>query len=227
MAQLWRANRVYFSLVLFFVVLAAITLGGLEHGQSILWLNSHRTSFWDAFFRASNHFGEEPAFVLAFVFLLFVAYRYAAAVPLLGGAATLLAYGAKQLFGKPRPLAYFRQIGRWEEVVPLDGVVVHSGLTSFPSGHTLAAFALFTFLALVVPRKKGIPVLLFLMALSAGMARVYLVQHFLEDVLAGAVLGVLLGVLFYWAARPRAGSSSWWDGRLPGLSTNASTKPEA
>ncbi len=214
MRQLWWANRLFFSLIVIFILLASAGLAVWEHGEAILLFSGHRSPFWNEFFRVANTFGEEPAFVLAFLFLLFVGYRYAAGVPLLAGAATLLAFGAKSLFGRPRPMAYFREVDRWHEVVPVEGVAVHSGLNSFPSGHTLAAFALFTYLALVVPRKQGTALLFFLLALSGGLARIYLVQHFLEDVLAGAVLGVLLGLAAYLLLRPTAGRKSWWDGSL-------------
>lgn len=60
---------------------------------------------------------------------------------------------------------------------------------SFPSGHTASCFAavgtlLFTF------KKLGIPLLLF--AAFMGFSRMYLFVHFPTDVLAGAVLGILM-----------------------------------
>jgi len=214
MRQLLQANRLFFRLIASFVLLASAGLTVWEHGEAVLLFSGYRSPFWNEFFRLANTFGEAPAFVLAFFFLLFRGYRYAAGVPLLAGAATLLAFGFKNLFGRPRPMAYFREIDRWHEVLPVEGVAVHSGLNSFPSGHTLAAFALFTYLALVVPRKRAAAVLFFLLALSGGLARIYLVQHFLEDVLAGAVLGVLLGLAAYLLLRPAPGRKSWWDGSL-------------
>jgi undecaprenyl-diphosphatase len=64
---------------------------------------------------------------------------------------------------------------------------------SFPSGHTMNAFAVATALALRFPAlSPG----LFLLAASIGASRVVLGLHFASDVWAGAALGALLG----WAA---------------------------
>jgi undecaprenyl-diphosphatase len=63
---------------------------------------------------------------------------------------------------------------------------------SFPSGHTMNAFAIATVLALRFPALA--PALLFLAA-SVGTSRVVLGLHFASDVWAGAVLGALIGWL--------------------------------
>lgn len=61
---------------------------------------------------------------------------------------------------------------------------------SFPSGHALNAFAIGTVIALAFP-----PVALPVLALAASVAasRVVLGLHWLSDVLAGALLGLLIG----------------------------------
>lgn len=63
------------------------------------------------------------------------------------------------------------------------------GTSSFPSGHATVAFACATMLA-AIDRRLAIPAF----ALAAGIAwsRVYVGVHYPLDVLAGAVLGVLL-----------------------------------
>ncbi len=63
---------------------------------------------------------------------------------------------------------------------------------SFPSGHTGSSFGAAT--ALFMWNKKwGIPALA--VAALVGLSRLYLFVHFPTDVLAGAVLGILCGVL--------------------------------
>ncbi|MDD2992142.1 MAG: phosphatase PAP2 family protein [Pygmaiobacter sp.] len=61
---------------------------------------------------------------------------------------------------------------------------------SFPSGHTAAGFAAAS--ALLFSRRKGWWAAMALAALIA-FSRLYLYVHFLTDVLAGAMLGVLCG----------------------------------
>ena len=60
---------------------------------------------------------------------------------------------------------------------------------SFPSGHATVAFACATVLALAVPRLR---VPLFVLAVLIAFSRVYVGVHYPFDVLAGALLGVVL-----------------------------------
>jgi undecaprenyl-diphosphatase len=63
--------------------------------------------------------------------------------------------------------------------------------SSFPSGHATVSFACATVLALAVPRLRA-P--LFALAALIAFSRVYVGVHYPFDVLAGAALGLLLGV---------------------------------
>jgi undecaprenyl-diphosphatase len=62
---------------------------------------------------------------------------------------------------------------------------------SFPSGHATVSFACATVLALAVPRLR---VPLFALAALIAFSRVYVGVHFPFDVLAGAVLGVVIAI---------------------------------
>ena len=62
---------------------------------------------------------------------------------------------------------------------------------SFPSGHATVGFACATVLALAVPRLR-MP--LFALAALISFSRVYVGVHYPFDVIAGAVLGLLLGI---------------------------------
>ncbi|HXB54471.1 MAG TPA: phosphatase PAP2 family protein [Vicinamibacteria bacterium] len=65
---------------------------------------------------------------------------------------------------------------------------------SFPSGHTMNAFALGSVL---VPALPALAVPVFLVAGSIGVSRVILGLHFLSDVLVGALLGLFIGGTAY------------------------------
>lgn len=74
----------------------------------------------------------------------------------------------------------------------IEGVTV-SGHHSFPSGHTATAFALvFTIILLI--KSKATKWLVLFLAFGVAYSRIYLGQHFLSDVLAGAFIGILCGV---------------------------------
>lgn len=63
---------------------------------------------------------------------------------------------------------------------------------SFPSGHTLASFEAATVLMLR-DKRIGIPALI--LAVLIAFSRLYLYVHYPSDVLAGILLGVLIGAL--------------------------------
>lgn len=71
-------------------------------------------------------------------------------------------------------------------------VVEASDEFSFPSGHTCAAFLLWTLCSAVFPI-LAMPLLLW--AILVGCSRVVLGVHFPADILAGAVLGYSIGQL--------------------------------
>jgi len=67
--------------------------------------------------------------------------------------------------------------------------------TSFPSGHTVTAFALATAFSFLYPSFRA-PA--FIIAAVIGLSRVVLTAHYLSDVIAGAVVGIIcsLGVKY-------------------------------
>ena len=72
----------------------------------------------------------------------------------------------------------------WADILPPDQF-------SFPSGHTMTAFAIALVVSYFYPTLEW-P--LYFLAVSIAVSRVVLGMHFLSDVLAGAVLGSALGL---------------------------------
>ena len=101
----------------------------------------------------------------------------------------------KYIFDAPRPQLYFKdQLSKLHFVKGIEILSYHS----FPSGHTVTAFSsalLITYLA----KNKNWGFLLLLIAILIGFSRMYLSEHFFEDVTAGSALGVF-GAIFwiYW-----------------------------
>lgn len=65
---------------------------------------------------------------------------------------------------------------------------------SFPSGHTAAAFAAST-AVFCCNRKYGAYMLV--LAVLMGLSRLYFAVHFPTDVMAGLVIGIVIGILSY------------------------------
>lgn len=181
----------------------------------IYWVSVHRTKVGDDFFAIVTHGGEGIAYILAIVVLLFVRFRYALMVPLIGISSLGLSAALKDLFVAPRPYHVLMTSNRLDWVQFPDGYApIQSAQSSFPSGHTLSAFALLGFLAFVLsPRWLKIACLV--LATLVGISRVYLVCHFPADVCAGAMLGTLLAIMFWLVQSSFARDEKlWWNKRL-------------
>ena len=108
--------------------------------------------------------------------------------------ASALNFLIKEAVGRSRPP---HEIG-------LEALVGVPGSPSFPSGHAMSAFAVAGAIAVLAPRARW-PVLA--LASAIAFSRVYLGVHCWIDVLAGAALGLAVGVLVAVALRQaRAGS---------------------
>jgi membrane-associated phospholipid phosphatase len=64
---------------------------------------------------------------------------------------------------------------------------------SFPSGHTACAFAIWITIA-IGSSNRAIQGLCIFIAAMVGWSRIYLGQHFLEDVLAGSIIGIATAI---------------------------------
>lgn len=194
---LWRANASFFLLFTLFLLAGAALLFTIEQGDAVLYFIGWRGTGADVFFYYANWLGDGLVFVPAVLAMLFYRYRFAATLPFLGVSVSFFTQSAKRFFAHPRPFAYFQDLQIADRLVPVEGVSLHGGMNSFPSGHTMTAFALFAFLALCLPYKRTLGALFFFLALLAGIARIYLAQHFLKDVYLGAVMGVALALFWY------------------------------
>jgi undecaprenyl-diphosphatase len=140
----------------------------------------------------ATRFGDGPGWAAMGVGLVAAGSqgRAAAAAAMVAAlAASGVFMALKRCFRRPRPCD--RAPHPFFDVRPPDAF-------SFPSGHTMNAFAIATVLALSFP--PLLPALVFLAA-SIGASRVVLGLHYASDVGAGAALGVLIGACAFAALR--------------------------
>lgn len=97
------------------------------------------------------------------------------------GAGQLSFFVLKRLIGRERPCA--TETHCWSDLLPPDRF-------SFPSGHTITAFAITFSLGLYYPTLLAG---LIFCALSVAASRVILGLHYLSDVIVGIVIGIAIG----------------------------------
>ncbi|MEO9869304.1 phosphatase PAP2 family protein [Ekhidna sp.] len=165
-----------------------------SHGNFVLWLNELHNPIWDFFFKYWTHSGGAPFFIVITIYLLIRKKRFAHILSLVGISVGLISVFFKQILFADvmRPSKYFEGQAT---IFPIDGVDLLE-YHSFPSGHSMTAFALATFLVLMLQNNKYSIVILILATLTA-LSRVYLGQHFLLDVVAGSLIGTIIATIYY------------------------------
>lgn len=176
-----RLSRGYVYVLIVLFLMSII----LNKGDAVLWLNGHHTPFLDSLFRFATNLGDGIIFIPIVLVMLFIRFEYAImCVVLSAGHGILVSIFKRLLFPSlERPRNYLSH----ESLYFVPGVDIHSSHT-FPSGHTTTAFCAALFLGMVSKNKTTGYVTLML-ALLVGCSRIYLLQHFLIDVAAGAVIG--------------------------------------
>lgn len=196
---------------LLFLAAGGLSLAFIEQGDALRFCSDNRSVLGDYFFYYGTMLGEEMTYAILTIIGLFVSYRVAIMIPLTGFVVMGLSNLLKWFFKQKRPALYFGEQGRMEEFQLVDGVYLLEGYTSFPSGHTMSGFALFALVAIIFGAKKWwISPLCLLAALTVGLSRVYLFQHFLRDVVAGAVIGVALAYLIHYLFSFRKHDRQFW-----------------
>jgi membrane-associated phospholipid phosphatase len=141
--------------------------------------------------RYANRFGGgmNPVMVILFFLIAGVVYRhrrwiaYAVAMALAGAAAGIAVQIVKFTAGRTRPELW---LGPFQHA--------RAAATSFPSGHTVGAFALAGVLMLSSP-SRTMRIAAFLLALSVAVSRVLAFRHWTSDVLASAAIGMILAAV--------------------------------
>ncbi len=180
-------------IVVFLVTLLVWSM--IDHGDAVLLLNENRNPVFDFFFKYWTHLGDGIFVGVLFVGLVIWKWRLAIVFLALGFAQLLFSQGLKRLVFQdiPRPTRYFDGL---TDLNLIEGVK-HHGSFSFPSGHTITAFAVATFFAIVFRKNKGLSLAFLFGAILVAISRIYLLQHFLRDVLAGSLIGVVIAIGTY------------------------------
>lgn len=164
----------------------------------LAWAEYVQSDFTEDCIRILNRFGGgmNPVMIVVFFLIAGIAYcerrwvSYAIAMGFAGLGAGILAQIVKHLVGRARPELWLGP----SHYAP-------GSSTSFPSGHTVGAFALAGVLVFA-SRSRTLRVIAFALAFAVGFSRILAFRHWASDVTASAVLGLVTAWLVTRAVIP-------------------------
>jgi len=183
----------YFLIVALFILPLGILTSIYGFDESTKYLLRIHNSWLDTIFSRITLWGEWPM-VLVTLFFSTLLFRWKSWYFFIAFAIEgLIIQGLKIWFNFPRPSVKFPELMR-----QIDGVQLVQW-KAFPSGHTSAAFfgtGLIVYFLRRLETPKSLSNSIIFLAFLVGYSRIYLGQHSVEDVLAGAFLGSLLSYVF-------------------------------
>jgi membrane-associated phospholipid phosphatase len=172
----------------FFILVGGSTIFLLffDKIEIALWINANNNGFLDIFFSWFTNLGDGiAAIIISLIFLLLNIRKGLILLTsfLLSGSIIQIL----KIFVFPDILRPIALIGHSSAIHLVEGVAIWD-MQSFPSGHSGTAFALFYCLSAFTDNYR-IQLMGLLAAILVAYSRMYLFQHFLPDVVAGAVIG--------------------------------------
>ena len=195
-------TKYHWFLWLFLIVLSSVFLFNYGNHEFSLLVNQNHNELLDFFFKYVTDLGDGAfVFIMAFVFLFIKKdVGISALISLLITTifVTILKRGVYST--ELRPCYHFKSLidnGTWNLV---EGIELHIKY-SFPSGHTASAFCILISLCFLL--NNNFYSLFFIgLAFTVGFSRVYLSQHFLIDVIIGAIIGSLIPLFTHTYIQP-------------------------
>lgn len=190
-------KEVLFSIRYFFIpylaVLCACLVIKLLYSKEQIYfaVNGIYNSLFDFLAPYVTDIGDGLTIIILSAILLLFSYRSAFLLASSYLVTSIVAQTIKYSVYSPRPRIYFED--HLDKIRLVKDVYVVGGIQSFPSGHTVTAFSAGVAIAYLI-KNKSWGIALLLVALLVGYSRMYLSQHFFEDVTAGSVIGVFVTV---------------------------------
>jgi membrane-associated phospholipid phosphatase len=204
--------RMFF--VPYLIILITCLVLKLSHTRESIYfaINARHTETGDFIFPYITDLGE--GFMVVGVTLLMLCFSYRKTILLITSFAVsgILVQIVKHVFRAPRPVVYFEK--QLNSIHFVKGIaLLHNN--SFPSGHTVTAFSAAVVLSYIAVNKR-LGFIYLLLAISVAYSRMYLSQHFFDDVIAGSILGTISTIIWitWMDGRPFMHSERWSRGLL-------------
>ncbi len=201
--------RIYYALCILFIMIGLLSLLNFAKGEVVLIFNRNQSPALNSFFMFATTLGEALGGMIVFLILLLTSkFKHATIFVVAVLITTFASSGLKRgvFSDEKRPSHMFSDLNH------IENLERHTNF-SFPSGHTTAGFTFYTVLCFAL-RKRWIQVVSFTCAALVGISRVYLAQHFVNDVVAGAVLGLFLTTCCYILLHDRLSKIPFFERKL-------------
>lgn len=223
MKDFFKNNALFIALSLILAAVLGLALLYVPKGELHLLLCDRHTPARDIFYKYYTQLAEWFPYVVCVCLLLFSRIGDGVLATAALSISGLVAQGLKYAVDTNRPYRWFAD-NMPDVTLPLVDGVHMSKYYSFPSGHTTSFFALaFVLCILVTSRPRTtrytrttsylIQLLLFIAATIGAYSRIYLSQHFPEDIFGGIFVGVLTTIACY-VVFVRYEGQKWYNYRL-------------
>ncbi len=188
---LYKQNKIFFIGYFLLVIIAIFVLIFYSKADGFILMNPWHPHPLNYFFIPFTYLGD-GIFIIALSLILFFCKKRFLSLMIFSSyvLSGIIAQVLKYFIIEARPAVYLQKTN-----YPyfIDDVTLHN-FHSFPSGHTASAFALAAVLSFSVKNKNHSMIFL-IMAALVGYSRMYLGQHFMDDVLAGSVMGFISAII--------------------------------
>lgn len=193
-------NRLFF--ILYLILLSACLIIKLTYSKDTIYfaVNGRYSAWADQIFPYVTDLGNGWTLIILSAIMILFSYRVALLLATTFGVTSISAQIIKHIVKAPRPKLYFNS--HLNHIHFVKGLYIDM-FDSFPSGHTVTAFSTALLFAYLIKNKIWSIPLLFI-AVLVGYSRMYLSEHFFEDVAAGSLIGVLIAL--FWIG--------WLDGKI-------------
>lgn len=189
--SLYKQNRYFFIGYFMLFIIALYVLIFYSKADGFILMNPYHSNLLNYFFIPYTYVGDGFFIIAVAIVLFFLRKKYLSLMIV----SSYLVSGIfvqilKSFISEARP-AYFLANTNYPYFI--ENVTLHN-YHSFPSGHSASAFALAAVLSFSVKNKNYSILFLFLAAL-VGYSRIYLGQHFMDDVLPGSFFGMISAII--------------------------------